>query len=173
MNNHIILIGFKHVGKSTIGKSLSIELLLPFIDLDREIEARHKEQHGAHISCRELFRQIGSDAFRALEHEVLSDVLARQESSIVSLGGGTPITMLNQELLKGRTILHITSQKESVYERIMLSGKPAFLSPDENTYESFARVWNERMPIYQSLATHTIENNSSPSEIVQKIKQLL
>jgi shikimate kinase len=55
----------------------------------------------------------------------------------------------------------------------MLAGKPAFLSPDENTYESFARVWEERKPVYESCATHEVENTGSINDTVGVIKKFL
>lgn len=170
---HIILIGFKHVGKSTIGKLLSEKIALPLVDLDREIEARYKKISGSFFECREIFAACGEQAFRALEYETLVDMLAGSSSSILSLGGGTPTNPRTHELLKGHSIVYITSPKEAVYERIMLSGKPAFLSPHENSYESFTRVWGERKKIYQQLATITVENNGRRQDAVEKIIALL
>ncbi len=170
---HIILIGFKHVGKSTIAKLLAQKLSLTLIDLDREVEKRYKNTSGCLAACRKIFGQIGERAFRALEHETLADILAGSPTKVISLGGGAPTNPKNQKILKGQTVVHITSPKEAVYERIMLSGKPAFLSPDENSYESFSRVWDERKKIYEELATIRVENNGKISETVEAVVKAL
>jgi len=40
---HILLTGFKHVGKTSIGKKLAELIEKPFIDLDQKIEAKQRE----------------------------------------------------------------------------------------------------------------------------------
>lgn len=171
--NHIVLIGFKHVGKSTIGKMLAEKLSLPLVDLDREIEKHHKKTGDTILSCREIYSKIGREAFRDLEHTLLGNVLSQKDRSVVSLGGGTAVDTRNQDILRGSTVILITSPKEAAYERIMLSGKPAFLSPDENAYDSFSRVWDEREKIYKNLAVITVENKGSLDETLENIIQQL
>lgn len=170
---HIILIGFKHVGKSTVGQSLAHALSLSFVDLDRELEKKHAEKTGSSISCRTLYALLGSERFRSLEHETLLEQLSNESQFVLALGGGTPILEQNQDLIHNHIAIHITSPKESVYERIMLAGKPAFLSPDENTYDSFSRVWDERAGIYENLASFAVENNGSIETTVHEILKSL
>ena len=43
-SNHIILIGFKHVGKTLIGRRLAKDLNKKFIDLDKEVEKLYEKQ---------------------------------------------------------------------------------------------------------------------------------
>ncbi|MBI4250237.1 shikimate kinase [Candidatus Uhrbacteria bacterium] len=172
-NNHIVLIGFKHVGKSTIGKLLSEKLSLPLTDLDREMEKQHAQTSGTAASCREIYNTVGREKFRDLEHTVLQKSLLPKNRMVVSVGGGTAVDSRNQELLRAHTVILITSPKEAVYERIMLSGKPAFLSPDENTYDSFSKVWDEREKIHRGLAKITVANNGKTQEAVEQIMALL
>lgn len=165
----IILIGFKHVGKSTIGTLLCERLSLPLIDLDRAIEKYRAQKTGENLTCREIYTALGRHAFRGLEYTLLAESLAGSTHAIISVGGGTPMDERSSAIMRGHTVIHITAPKETVYERIMLSGKPAFLSPDENTYDSFSRVWDERKKIYESLATITVENNGKMEDTANRI----
>ncbi len=54
----IFLIGMPGAGKSTLGKQLAEKMLLPFIDLDKQIE---RDQQ---CTIPELFRERGEDYFR-------------------------------------------------------------------------------------------------------------
>lgn len=80
---HVFLSGPMAVGKSTVGPLVAAALGRPFVDLDREIEARG----GASVA--EIFRARGAAAFRALEATVVGEVAARAEPHVVALGGGS------------------------------------------------------------------------------------
>ena len=79
-------------GKSSVGKSLSALLGCPFSDLDAAIVER--------IGCTipEYFARYGETAFRTLESDVLSDVLAatlsRHTLTGHSLPGHTPSSLI-------------------------------------------------------------------------------
>ena len=171
--NHTILIGFKHVGKSTIGERASKELQLPFIDLDREIEKTHSQRTGNSLTCREIYASQGEQHFRDLEHETLGTILSSEEQALIALGGGTPMDPRNQQLIENHRTILISSPQEMVYERIMLRGKPAFFSPDENPYQTFERIWEERKKVYEKISATTVQNNGSLDEVVEHLVQTI
>ncbi len=171
--NHIILIGFKHVGKSTVGERASKELQLPFIDLDREIEKTHLQRTDNSLTCREIYASQGEKKFRDLEHETLVKILSSEKQILIALGGGTPMDPRNQELIQNHRAVLISSPQEMVYERIMLHGKPAFFSPDKNPYQTFERIWEERKNVYERIAATTIQNNGSLDEVVENLVQTI
>ncbi len=173
MNKHIILIGFKNVGKSAIGKELAKQMAMRFVDLDEEMEKAYNKKHGARLNCRQIMLKEGQKSFRTLEHEVLQVVLAITEVSVIALGGGTPIYENNDELLKQHTLVQITAPKNIVYERIMVNGRPAFFSPDEHPLESFNRIWDERKAKYDSLSKIKINNLGTIEQAVDEIKNLI
>ncbi len=170
---HIILIGFKHVGKSRIGQSLSQELGLPYIDLDWALQERYSQKQGVARSCREIMKEHGHIYFRALEHETLQDVLQRPEQTVISLGGGAALQLDHHALLRKHTVVHVTSPKSFVYERIMVNGRPAFFGAEKNAHDAFERVWRERIPVYEELAHLTIQNNGTIQEAANKLKLCL
>lgn len=91
----VALGGFMGTGKSTIGPRVARHLGLPFVDLDREVEA----EGGCSIG--ELFLHEGEDGFRARERAVLERVV-QGPPVVLSLGGGTLHQPGNRELLEGR-----------------------------------------------------------------------
>lgn len=81
---HCFLVGPMGVGKSTVGRALALELALPFVDLDGEIE------RGAGRSVTELFQAEGEEKFRALEAQRLEEIVARPPC-VVAMGGGAAL----------------------------------------------------------------------------------
>ena len=91
----IFLIGLPGSGKSTIGKSLALELAFPFIDLDTEIE----KQEGRTI--KQIFKQMHEGYFRQLESKALKKYCQSADSFVMATGGGAPcfhqgIDIINQ-----------------------------------------------------------------------------
>ena len=60
----IFLIGYMGAGKTTVGKVLSQQLGLSFIDLDHYIEGRY------HKTVGQLFAERGEEAFRDIERRM-------------------------------------------------------------------------------------------------------
>jgi shikimate kinase len=166
LNKHIFLIGFKHVGKSFIGKALAKQLNEKFIDLDQEIEILQK------MKCRQIMQEQGEVFFRELENLALAQIV-QQKPAIIALGGGTPLLEKNQELLRRHLIIQITASPEVVFERIMRNGRPAFFSDTEDPWLTFNNLWNERDKIYQELMDFSVENNKTVEMTVAKIVEKL
>ncbi len=170
--NHIVLIGFKHVGKSVIGKSLSEKLDLPYVDLDQTIEDLFECRFNKKYSCRDIMKENGNQFFRDLEIDALTQVMVFKPS-IISLGGGTPMYAENQRIIKSCTIIHVTAPRGIVYERILMSGLPAFFNPEEDFLNSFNRLWDERVKIYNELQDYLIENNGTLNDAVNEIIKMI
>lgn len=172
-DQHILLIGFKNVGKSTIGKLLAEQINKPFYDLDQAIEAYYQIESHNTILCRDIMHQHGQTYFRDLEHRVFKQLIT-QHSAVISLGGGTPIDERNHTLITSQTVIQITAPMDLVYDRIIKNGLPAFFDEEQNPSENFSRLWNERHPVYEKLAHFSVENNSTPdyvvNDLIEKVK---
>ncbi len=166
---HLILIGFKHTGKTSLGRSLAERMGRGFIDLDEEIVRAHQAKGDKHVSCREILNEHGEEYFRELEHETLQSVLDSSEDFVLAVGGGTPMTARNQDLMKTHHVVHVSAPKSIVFERIMINGKPAFFPKEADTFDSFQQLWSERIPVFDSLAHVKIENNDSLEKLTDTI----
>jgi len=169
---HIILIGFKNTGKSAVGRMLAPDIQKKFIDVDERIEAIYAEKTKEKLSCRQIMYKQNEPYFRALESEALNDAI-QSESAVISLGGGAPLRIENQTMIKPYVILHVTAPRGIVFERIMINGRPAFFSHDESPFEFFTRIWEEREKVYQELADVTVNNNGTLLQTVGLAKEAL
>ena len=78
---NIVLVGMMGSGKSSIGKLLSKNVDLDFIDIDKKIEEKEKK------TISEIFSKFGEIYFRNLEEQISMEYLNLQ-NKIISLGGG-------------------------------------------------------------------------------------
>ena len=91
----IFLIGMPGSGKTTLGKRVAKEMLMTFVDLDKEIEKREGK------SVQQVFAESGEDYFRQVESKELIEWAASSKSFVMATGGGTPcfyegIKVINQ-----------------------------------------------------------------------------
>ncbi|MFN3876116.1 MAG: shikimate kinase, partial [Flavobacteriales bacterium] len=168
VTRHVVLIGMMCSGKSTVGRALAPLLGLPFIDLDREIEGRT----GALLP---FVQREGEAAFRAVEAEVLAEVLAR-EASVIAAGGGTPAVPGNLELLqRSATLAWLDVPLEALMPRIELAGGDRPLLHGLKGEALRARVkalLDERRAAYGS-ATIRVDADAPPAIVAQRLAAAL
>jgi shikimate kinase / 3-dehydroquinate synthase len=107
----IVLVGFMGAGKTTVGQLLSEELGLPFVDSDLAIQRRA----GATIPG--IFASGGEETFRALEREVVAEVLDGPPS-VVALGGGAVVDPETRSDLMDALVIHLGTSYEHARERM-------------------------------------------------------
>lgn len=158
----IYLVGFMGAGKSTVGRMLSKELNLSFIDLDHEIE----QQADKKIS--EIFKEDGEMAFRKIE----ADSLKKTDAEIIATGGG--ILYLEETgrwMLNKGTIIYLHAPFEELYARIQGdTSRPVAAKP----YEELKNLYHKRDREYRSVANYQVSvSNCSPRETVSEMISLL
>jgi len=149
MSDKVILIGPPGAGKSTIGNALAKKMKVAFADTDALIE----EKLGKNIS--DIFVDLGEPYFREQELIVLSEVLT-SDNGVISLGGGAPISMSAQELLRnsGATVIFLDISLGKAAARVGFNrDRPLLLG---NPRAQWTELMNSRRPIYESLATAVI-----------------
>ena len=168
---HIVFLGFKHVGKSVIGRAVAAKLAKQFIDLDEQIENLYAREFLEQLSCRQISQRQGESFFRDLETKALQQTISLQPA-VIALGGGAPLRQENQALLSNHLLVYITAAQEIVYARIMASGIPSFFS-QEDPEGSFKRLWSEREIIYKKLATFIVDNSGDVQIAVKQVLEKL
>jgi len=78
----ICLIGLRGAGKSTLGRRAGDVLKIPFVELNRDIEA----QGGMPVA--EIMALYGPEGYRQLEAEAVRRVAARNDRLILAVAGG-------------------------------------------------------------------------------------
>ena len=116
-NKNIVLIGMMGSGKSSIGKILSKQLKLSFVDIDQKIE----EFEGLKVS--EIFKKKGEKYFRKIEEKISLKFLSL-ENSIISLGGGGFINASIRKICEKNCIsFWLDWKNETIINRIYKSKK--------------------------------------------------
>gem|GEM_PF-24863 len=162
--DHMVVIGFKHSGKTTLGEGLAEVFDRDFIDLDDKIE----KLHGGSQKCREIMREHGAEYFRKLETKALKLAL-QAKPSVISLGGGAPMRPENQAMLRGELCVHLRAEMDELIARIEINGWPAF-ADEENPQEFLRKIWLERAPVYEKLATVTVQSQQQKHDTLEQAK---
>ena len=161
----ISLIGMMGCGKSTIAKLLSDRLCFQLLDTDSLIVNRENQ------SINEIFQNKGEGYFRHLESEILTEVLA-VDNSVISTGGGIVKSEANILLLKEKSIVfYLKSDENVLYERVKNNRERPLL----NTEDMFLKIKTllfERNEKYE-LAHYVIDANQEPNKIVDEIIEKL
>jgi shikimate kinase len=163
----VCLTGFMGSGKSTVGRLLASQLGWPFIDLDKRIT------QAADLTIPDIFARMGEPEFRRMEAEHLARIVAEavetQKPRIVSLGGGTIAQPQNLAHLReqGAVLIWLDCPLEELFTRCaQITDRPLFR--DET---SFRRLYEERLPTYQS-ADHRVDSSGEPRQVVEQILAL-
>ena len=153
------------VGKSTIGKSLSIKLKMNLFDVDKIIE--NKEN----MAINEIFKLKGEEYFRKIEKQI-SLVELKRENSVIALGGGAFIdSQIRGEVLKKCTSFWLDLSVDNLTKRLLTSYERTLLKKN-NLKEELNNLLDKRREKY-SLANFRIDcNNVKKVEIVDKIRKL-
>ena len=167
MVGNIVLIGPMGAGKSTIGRMLASRLEYDFVDTDHLIEKRS----GADIAW--IFDVEGEEGFRQREAKVLEEVLGYTQT-IVATGGGIVLRDENRDRLKNANkVIYLTATIEQLVQRTSRDKKRPLLQV-EDPKQKIIDLFNERDPLYRSVASNIlVTDNSSPKLVVQKIVDLI
>jgi shikimate kinase len=150
-----------------VGRALSKELSMPFIDSDSEIE----KVAGKTIS--EIFVDDGEQVFRKMEVEIVSKLLTNF-TGVIALGGGAPITLETQQKLESSDfpIIFIDVSISQAANRVGFNkDRPLLLI---NPRQQWLNLMNDRRPIYERLASEIVSSdNKKPVEVAKIISEKL
>jgi shikimate kinase len=167
-HRNVVFIGFASCGKSTAGKALAAHGFT-FVDLDNVIEDRFYYDCKEILTCREIYNVYGSEFFLDLETKVLGSLLLL-ESTVLSTGGGAPMTVVNRPILKQfGFVVYLYAEPQVLIDRMKTKGYPAFLA-DNPTVDNLNKIWLERHDVYRRMADLIIDTNKlSIDEIVTEV----
>ena len=142
----VVLVGPMGVGKTTVGKKLAKSLKVPFIDTDAVVVAEHGE-----IS--QIFETQGEPVFRVLEEAAVAAAIT--EPSVVATGGGVVLSAVTRERLKAVTVVYLSTDGRHIKSRLTGGKRPLL----KNGFDDWTRIYDERKPIYESVADITINTS--------------
>ncbi|MGM0563024.1 MAG: shikimate kinase AroK [Pseudomonadota bacterium] len=163
MPQSLFLIGPMGAGKTTIGRLLSQQLGLSFVDSDHYIEER------TGVSIPTIFEYEGEAGFRQREARAI-DELSRRQGIVLATGGGAVTTEKNRLNLAARGL--VLYLKTSIDEQLKRAGndknRPLMQTPDPR--EKLKAMAEQRNPLYQQIADHTFDtDNRTARQVVKSI----
>lgn len=168
----VVLLGYMASGKSSIGRRLSKKINLPLIDLDNYIEA--KEQ----LSIADIFKQKGEIYFRKIENIYLKELLQKNESFVLSLGGGTPCYANNMDLINQSDAIsiYLKASVNKLANRLIKkkSKRPLVANlSDDKIFEFVGKHLFERNVFYDQAKIIVKTDGKTKSETTTEIIALL
>ena len=163
----IFLIGFMGSGKSYWGRQLSEKLMLPFFDLDKQVESNEGK------SINQIFEEKGEENFRLLEKDALHMITESHESFIIATGGGTPCYFNNIDYMNNTGItVWINTPVEILFERLLKekSNRPLIKELNDDQLKGFIlKKYADRKIYYEQSRITIEEENKTLEKIVEKL----
>ena len=150
------------VGKSTLGKILSLKLNSKFIDVDTLIGKREK------MSIQNIFRKKNETYFREIEKKITLEVLD-DTPAVIALGGGAFINKtIRDKVLKNSVSFWLDANIITLSKR-MSNKKKRPLLDKESPKAELGKLYAERKDTYK-LANFKIDcSKYSKNEIIKHV----
>ena len=164
-NTNVTLIGYRGVGKSTVGRRLAERMGRRLLSTDvRIIEI-------AAMPIPEIVEMHGWDYFRALEADVVKEYSSKR-GIVIDSGGGVVTNPDNVESLKENgIIIWLKATPETVASRIMDSVERPPLTDGKNHVDEIKSVMAEREPLYESASDWFISTDDK--DFIQVVDEIL
>jgi shikimate kinase len=153
-----VIVGAPGAGKTSVGRRVAERLGSEFRDSDALVEQRA----GKPVS--DIFLSDGEPVFRQMEREEIAMALTDFDG-VLSLGGGAILDEQTRSLLAGHAVIWLQVDLTNATHRVGLnSARPLLLG---NVRGTMLTMLNERTPLYQEVATITVDTSGRPlTEIV-------
>jgi shikimate kinase len=174
---HVLLMGLRGSGKTTVGGLLAHQLGSEFIDLDDRVLATFEQ-----ATVTDVWAAHGEQAWRAAESRLLRELLGRTDvrDCVIALGGGTPtIDSARGDIQAARTagtatVVYLRCVVEELHRRLAgrTEDRPTLTGADP--VQETAAVMTAREPVFRSLADHEYDVSTvSPQQAAASLGQLL
>ncbi len=150
-------------GKSTVARALGARIDWRVEDVDSRIEARERR------AVADIFATHGEARFRAVEREVLREMLPMRHT-VVATGGGTFADPANRQLINADgASIWLDVSFETVVDRIPPDGRRP-LAADRATMEALYRT---RQSAYRHAHLRLDADRAPAGELVERILEWL
>jgi shikimate kinase len=163
----VTLIGYRGTGKTSVAPPLAARLGFDVIDADAEIERR------AGQTIREIFSDEGEAGFRAREHDVMAEYLAKSRL-VIAAGGGAVLNPDTRTAMRAAgSVVWLRASVDTIERQIALDATTRHRRPNltagggRGEIEEMLKL---REPIYRDCATITVDiDGRSIAAIVEEI----
>ncbi|MBQ6936754.1 MAG: shikimate dehydrogenase [Clostridia bacterium] len=156
---NIVLIGMPSSGKTTVGTVIAERINRQFYDSDKLIEETEN------TSIPEIFKEKGEKYFRSCETDAVFS-LSKNNSSVISTGGGVILNKKNIELLKENGKIFFLDRPLE----LLLTTDDRPLSSNK---EDLEKRYNERYDLYKSYSDVIIDASGTVEDVVNQILKVI
>lgn len=173
---HVVLVGLMGSGKSTVGKRVAALLGRTFVDADQALEEI------ADRTIAEIFETDGEEAFRAMEADVLEELLEHHEPTVIASGGGVVLRDDSRQRLRRAEVTTVWLDATPAFLASRVKPKPhrPLLSTDADAETVLARLHEERSGLYAEVADITVqiepfraEGGGGKAELAAQVAELV
>ena len=162
----LVLVGLMGAGKSKIGRQISIDFDIEFIDTDAEIETV------AGMSIAAIFDLYGEEKFREIEAREISRLL-KGTPAVISTGGGAYMqektrAIINQSALS----IWLKASPETLAGRISNTDSRPLLRGKDRV-KVLQQLAKERYPLYQEAELVIDTDGLSLQKAIEKVKKTI
>lgn len=150
VKRNLYLVGMPGAGKSTIGKVLARELVLPFVDADQEMV----EHTGVSIAT--IFELEGEAGFRNREAQLIAE-LCQRDGVLLATGGGAVLREDNRvALTQTGVVIYLNASLDHLWQRTRHDARRPLLQAG-NPRGILKALLEARDPLYRQSADLVIE----------------
>lgn len=162
----IVLVGLMGAGKSKIGRQISIDFDIEFIDTDTEIE------NIAGMSIAAIFDLYGEEKFREIEAREISTLL-KGKPAVISTGGGAYMQEKTRAIINQSGLsIWLKANPETLAERISNTDSRPLLR-GKDPVKVLQQLAKERYPLYQEAELVIDTDGLSLAKAIEKVKKTI
>lgn len=159
----VFLVGMMGAGKTTLGRELSSQTGLPFLDTDAFIEKKNNR------SIQRIFKEQGESAFRLMEKACFEELSS--DGQWIATGGGFPCHHDLMPAMKNLgTVVYLKLSPEELWSRLKNDPQRPLLQR-ENPLAELQNILFNRKEIYEQ-ATVTLNGNQPMEQLVRNVLDL-
>ena len=169
----IVLLGYRAVGKSTLGKRVAQHLGWPYRDIDRGIETAVGQ------SISEFYQAQGEIPYRRVESEVVAQ-MCQEDHCVIAFGAGSVMSSANQiQAQRNALVFYLEATPTVLWTRMQEDPATASTRPPLRSggYEEVVEMLAQRQTAYRKCADIVLDATSTPEvladEVIEAYKKML
>ena len=142
-HQRIALIGLRGAGKSSLGRMLADHLMVPFVELSRQVEVL------AGCSVAEIQALYGPNAYRRYEYRALEDIIHRFPRAIIATPGGIVSDPATFNLLLSHCYsVWLKASPQNHMERVLAQGDTRPMHGNREAMDDLKNILESRAAFY-------------------------
>ncbi len=163
--DHLVLVGIRGSGKTTLGRLLARRMGCLFLDTDDLVAAAQ----GMSVSA--IFERFGESRFRAAERQALAQIEDLDQPAVVATGGGIILDESNRiALRRAGLVVWLDLPTDVAAARIAGSDRPSLTG--RPPAEELADIAAMRRTLYEEVADRRIQAAEHLEDLVADLEGL-